>query len=213
MKLSSIYNELLTETVGRNKIIDAIKQKRVVTIWYEGDTTEHKGYRNIEPYVYGVNHSGNPVVRAWQRAGVSDTPNGKPNDPLTKMPGWRMFRVDGIKSMVDLGHEKFVEAKPKYNPADKDMTSIFVAAEFGTPPPTTGDTQQTTPVAPTTAPVTGQVPSQPAQPTPQGQQAPPTAPQGKQSMFAKWVDKFKHLVGYNQKEKTGYTHYDKNGKY
>jgi predicted DNA-binding transcriptional regulator YafY len=122
MKLSSLYKDIILEAVSRNQIISAIDNRNVCTIYYEGDTISNPGYREIEPYVYGLSKRENPVVRAYQLGGKSDTPD--------TMPGWRLFRVDRMVDFMNSG-DIFNEAKPLYNPSgDKDMTRIYAQAEF-----------------------------------------------------------------------------------
>jgi hypothetical protein len=131
LNVDSIYKVLLTEAIEKGKVIDAIKTNTEVTIFYAGDRTINKGYRVIQPFCFGVNQNGNPCIRAWQRTGTSDTPNGKPNDDLSRMPGWRMFRLDGI-STFNKTSNKFDISKSRldsisYNPDDKDMATIYAA--------------------------------------------------------------------------------------
>jgi predicted DNA-binding transcriptional regulator YafY len=89
MKLFETYQEILLEYSHRDKIIGAITNKNVCRIYYEGDTTIVKGLRVIEPVGFGLSKRNNPVIRAWQRLGVSDTSDN--------IPGWRLFRLDRIK--------------------------------------------------------------------------------------------------------------------
>ena len=120
MKLFETYQEIILEYANRDKIIDAIINKNVCRIYYEGDTTNIKGLRVIEPVAFGLSKRNNPVIRAWLRLGVSDTPDN--------IPGWRMFRMDRIKTFVSLD-EIFTEPKPNFNPnGDKDMISIYQLA-------------------------------------------------------------------------------------
>lgn len=122
MRLFETYQEILLEYADRHRIIDAINNKNLCRIYYEGDTTIIKGLRVIEPVAFGLSKRNNPVIRAWQRVGVSDTPDN--------IPGWRLFRLDRIKTFTVLD-EKFNEPKPKFNPnGDKDMISIFSLASF-----------------------------------------------------------------------------------
>jgi len=122
MKLTSVFKDIILEAVNRSQIISAINNRNVCTIYYEGDTISNPGYREIEPYVYGLSKRENPVIRAYQLEGKSDTPEN--------MPGWRMFRVDRMVDFVNSG-DIFNEPKPLYNPSgDKDMTRIYAQAKF-----------------------------------------------------------------------------------
>lgn len=129
-KLSSkkIINNL-NEWISRSTVSDAINNRDVVTIYYDSalDTTINRGYRIIEPYCLGMSKAGNLVVRAWQQSGASDTPED--------LAGWRMFRLDGIKTMYstykkfNTSSEFLKQNRPNYNPDDRDMTQILVAVQ------------------------------------------------------------------------------------
>jgi len=128
---------LLTENVNSYDFVDAIKNHKVLYIYYAGDDTVLKGYRTIEPHVIGVSTAGNTVLRAWQQAGASDSNKSikRPKRPgKDDMPGWRLFNVDFITASHDTGKRFSTEAgklRPKYNPNDKQMTSIIIAAQPG----------------------------------------------------------------------------------
>jgi hypothetical protein len=131
----------LNEFVSRSTVADAIQNKDVVYIYYNGDETINRGYRTIEPFVLGVSTAGNIVVRAWQQAGATDTGNA-PQRPNDEIPGWRLFRLDGITSM-NKTLRKFEGNRPKYNPQDKQMTQIIMAVQpAGQQLPQSGDTKQ-----------------------------------------------------------------------
>lgn len=131
VKLSEIFENILTEAVSRETLLKAMADRKRISIYYDSPYgTEDKGWRRIEPYSYGLNNSGNMVIRAFQINGASDTPQGKPNDPLTKIPGWRMFRVDGIKNINFGGGDTFDEPREGYNPNDKDMKVIYYSVSF-----------------------------------------------------------------------------------
>ncbi len=120
-----IYKELLTEAVRDNYVINSIKNKRVIKIFYEGDINNGKGYRSIEVYCYGISSAGNQVIRAFQREGVSATKTGN-RDSFDNIPSWRLFRVDRISSFVNT--IQFHKGdRPKYNPNDKGMSRIIYA--------------------------------------------------------------------------------------
>ena len=119
---------LITEWVSRNDVIDAIENSDVAYIYYSGDKTVNRGFRTIEPYAVGTHGStGNLVLRAWQQAGASDT-KSKATRPADQIPGWRLFRLDGITSFMKT-FKKFdpTNPRPKYNPNDSEMSDIFAA--------------------------------------------------------------------------------------
>ena len=138
MVLEELYkeamSELLLESTRRNSIIDAMKNRWVCKIWYDGDSVNsEKGWREVEFFVYGVSDFGHESIRAWQRSGASSTPDGGGSrDPLKKIAGWRMFRVDRIKKieyLKDAG--QFPTDRPKYNPNDSEMSEIYYAVDKG----------------------------------------------------------------------------------
>ena len=218
MNLTVIYEGLITELVNNNlsTITQAINDKRLINIYYDDDRTGLTGWRRVEPFAVGRNKYGNDVLRAWQEHGVSASyPPGKTHDPLTHVPGWRMFRLDKITNINTAGNDRFTEPKPKYNPADKDMATVYAAADFG---------GQTTPNPTNNNPVNPTAPQQPTPSTTQPVPSPnftthgstglgttnpktgyagygttPQEPEKKASMFDKWADKFKKLVGYKPK--------------
>lgn len=121
--LESLKSILLREAVSRDAISDAIRNRKVVTIYYAGDQTINKGYREVEIVAFGPHvKSGNVVVRAWQRRGASDTPDNQ--------PGWRLFRLDGITSIAPTT-DTFESPRPYFNPSgDKHMSQVFEMATF-----------------------------------------------------------------------------------
>lgn len=133
--LKRLINKLLFEAVQDNRVITSIKNRQINKIYYQGKDTQRPGYRSIEVYCFGVDYSGNPVIRAWQREGVSDTPYGDGNDKLKEKPGWRFFRLDGIKSFnntninFDASESYLRSNRPRYNAHDKQMQSIYYALE------------------------------------------------------------------------------------
>lgn len=143
-KIKGLRKLFLSEGVSQGSIEDAINNHKIIYIYYSGDDTVQPGYRTIKPFVVGSHKkSGNPVVRAWQDAGNSDSFNNiKYHNWVNKKrqdheyhfdhkgrmkPGWRLFRLDKIVSMLPTG-EQF---KPnniinnsrgvKYNPNDDDI--------------------------------------------------------------------------------------------
>lgn len=133
--LRRMIDKLLFEAVQNNRIITSIKNRQINKIYYDGEDTQRPGYRSIEVYCFGMNYSGNAVIRAWQREGVSDTPYGDGHDKLKEKPGWRMFRLDGIKSFNNTNlkfdaSDRFLSSnRPRYNAHDKDMQTIYYALE------------------------------------------------------------------------------------
>jgi predicted DNA-binding transcriptional regulator YafY len=129
MKLGKVLKGLILEVASIESIIDAIKNKKVVSIYYEGDESEGfsgRGQRLIEPVCLGTSLADNKVLRAWDLEGVSYTA-AKGEQPL---PGWRLFRVDKISSLNPTG-ENFTQIRPNYNVnGDKSMKSVIINAKF-----------------------------------------------------------------------------------
>ena len=129
---------LLTESVSRDVLIDAVNKRHILYIYYAGDNTVNRGYRTIEPYAVGVHkNTGNIVVRAWQQAGATDTPyQNSRNKGINEAPrgAWRMFRIDGITSALDTMKEfgkKGVRDGYRKDGNDSDMSTIFTAVVAG----------------------------------------------------------------------------------
>ena len=99
MKLQESLKGLICEIASMDSVMDAIKQKQKVVVYYDGDEPGGKGLREIEPVCLGVSKAGNKVVRAWDEEGASHTAY-KGEQPL---PGWRLFRLDKILSNKPTG--------------------------------------------------------------------------------------------------------------
>ena len=135
MKLYNSFKNLILEIASIDTIVDSIKQKRRVIIYYDGDEPGGKGLRIVEPVCYGYSKAGNPVLRAWDVEGSSHRAylGEKP------LPSWRLFRVDKIITLRPTA-EKFNEMRPNYNPSgDKSMERVIINATFdqGVPTPIT----------------------------------------------------------------------------
>ena len=130
MKLYNTLKGLIVEVASIESVVDAIKKRRRVVIFYNGDEPGGTGIRQIEPVCLGVSKSGNKVLRAWDSEGASHTSyNGE--QPL---PGWRLFRLDKILSNKPTG-EVYNEIRPGYNlNGDKSMVSVMINAKFGNEP-------------------------------------------------------------------------------
>lgn len=121
--LEEIYKEILLEAVKEDSIKNAIKTKRVVIIDYDGDKNNSKGRRTIEIYALGTSKkTGRPMIRAFQREGVSDTKTGNKN-PNNNIPSWRLFYIDKITSFKN-SIQFHDGSRPKYRKNDKMMDKI-----------------------------------------------------------------------------------------
>ena len=126
MKLYNTVKSLILEIASIESVVDAIKDKNKVIIYYDGDEPGGKGLREIEPVCFGYSKAGNPIVRAWDSEGASHT-GYKGEQPL---PGWRIFRLDRIL-MIKPSGETFDTPKPGYNPnGDRSMSRVIINAKF-----------------------------------------------------------------------------------
>ena len=126
MKLYNITKSLILEVASIESIVDAIKKRQKIVIYYDGDEPGGRGLREIEPVCLGYSKSDNPVLRAWDREGASHRAYlGK--KPL---PSWRFFRVDKIE-FIRPTQENFNEPRPNYNPnGDRSMETVLINAKF-----------------------------------------------------------------------------------
>jgi len=130
MKLQESLKRLINEIASLDSIVNAIKNKQRVIIYYDGDEPGGRGIREIEPVCLGISKAGNKVLRAWDNEGSSHTAY-KGEQPL---PGWRLFRLDKILSNKPTG-EVYYEIRPGYNlNGDKSMVNVIINAKFGNEP-------------------------------------------------------------------------------
>ena len=139
---------VLSEGVSMGSMVDAVNQHKILLIYYNGEETHYKGWRTIKPFVVGKHEkTGSEVVRAWQDAGSSDGFKGVGRTPRMDhekhadhkgriKPGWRLFKLDDISSMLPKGRFQPDEVinrsgGAKYNPNDSDMSSIDAAIQIG----------------------------------------------------------------------------------
>lgn len=126
MKLTESLKGLICEIASIDSVIDAIKQKQKVIIYYDGDEPGGRGLREIEPVALGTSKAGNKVVRAWDDTGASH--RGFTGE--RPLPSWRLFRLDKILSLKPTG-ENFTQIRPNFNPnGDKSMTSVIIIAKY-----------------------------------------------------------------------------------
>ena len=126
MKLQETLRSVLLEVASMDDVQRAIKQKQVVTIFYDGDEPGGRGLRTIEPVCLGFSKSGNRVLRGWDMEGASHT--AKLGDQ--PLPGWRLFRLDKIVTFKPDG-DYFTSSRPGYNfNGDKSMSRVIINAQF-----------------------------------------------------------------------------------
>ena len=133
--LRTILNEmrLLTESVSEDEVKSAIDKHRRVYIDYQSPIKSDEtnatasGNRKIEVYAYGLTKSGNPVIRAFQNSGPT----------TSKVPEWKFFRLDGIKSWqetdeyFDTPISDVYPSLGKFNDSgDRTMSVVYMIANF-----------------------------------------------------------------------------------
>jgi hypothetical protein len=124
-----ILKEILNEEVNIPYVSDAIKKKYEVELNYRADEDEKgTGKRIIQPVALGHSRSGNLVLRAFQPYG----------DTKTKIPKWKLFRLDKIEEWKPMKKRRFrrppgkqFNAEGEYNPnGDGAMTDVLIQADF-----------------------------------------------------------------------------------
>lgn len=127
MKLNNILKTLIVEIASIENVGQAIDQKKVISIYYDGDIPGGPGLRKIEPVCLFVDkRSGNTNLTAWDIEGASH----KVATGEGVLPGWRLFRLDKILSWNPTG-ENFTQMRPGFNPSgDKRASKIIYIAKF-----------------------------------------------------------------------------------
>lgn len=129
MKLYNTLKGVILEVASLGSIADAIKKRKRVIIYYDGDEPGGRGLREIEPVCLGYSKAGNAVVRAWDLEGSSH----RDYLGIRPLPSWRLFRLDKILSLKPTG-ETFDTPRPNFNPnGDKSMNRILFITNFETP--------------------------------------------------------------------------------
>lgn len=117
LNLYTILNNILTESVSQNEVIQALDDKRVIMITYNDEKSNPPlGKRWIEPCsLVDMDGNGKLAIRAYAYSGA--TRRGVPN--------WKLFRLDRIQSWTPT-NSKFVKAPDnRYNPnGDKQYQVI-----------------------------------------------------------------------------------------
>lgn len=145
--------KLLNEAVDGNSIENAINNYEYIYIYYSGDNTVQKGYRVVKPFVYGTynrkdsdtENNGKFVLRAWEESGNSDSfygigrKNRRQNHEyftnyLGTSPGWRLFFVDKITSLLPTGKKFNLEKDgfpPNYKGSNDKEINVITSIPIG----------------------------------------------------------------------------------
>lgn len=92
----------------RSTICLAITERKVIQFDYHG------GPRKVEPFCYGLNKTGNEVLRGYQIGGHSER---------GESVGWRLFRASDI-SGITVTPKHYTGWREGYTPNDSAMTTI-----------------------------------------------------------------------------------------
>lgn len=111
---------LLKESATPENVTKAMDNHSYVIINYKSDEKDiHTGSRVIQPFAYGLTKNGNPVLRAFQPYG----------DTNSTTPSWKLFRLDRIsyweetsRTFNDLPDEKYGIIN---SDGDKSMATVI----------------------------------------------------------------------------------------
>lgn len=119
---------ILLEQIGQSLVYNAIQNRNVVRISYNGDDDNiANGERIIEPYVLGRSNSNNIVLRAFQPYG----------DTASSVPDWKLFKLSNITYWKPTNEtfnappeKRGFSVKPYNSNGDRDMKFIRAQVNF-----------------------------------------------------------------------------------
>ena len=138
-----LLEDILRESVNNEDIIDAIANHKRIIINYESKTVDvANGPRLAEIYAFGATKAGNDAIRVFQPYG----------DTASRVPSWKLMRLDGIVGWKDTGQtfsrpaSDYYKGYGDFNPnGDKSMAVVYQIAHFDTEPVTKDLQSQTNP--------------------------------------------------------------------
>ncbi|MGH1405141.1 MAG: WYL domain-containing protein [Rhodomicrobiaceae bacterium] len=92
-----------------SQFANAIENLNLIKIEYDG------GSRIIEPHALGLSSKNNPVLRAFQQSGHSQS---------GQYENWKLLRLDRVENYEILS-EKFLEPRKGYKENDSHMKQII----------------------------------------------------------------------------------------
>lgn len=123
-------------TATPKSIKDAVDNKRVINIYYQGGEEDSPGWRTIEPACFGEDMKGRQAIRAYQSADGNNTgsPDTKykvgPQKTTTTNNAWKFFLVERIRNWNLSSNSNFAE-RPKFNrQGDFHMSKVFAISDF-----------------------------------------------------------------------------------
>ncbi len=127
MKLYNLFEEVILESITKDKVIKAIEGKYRVNVMYKGENETVARKRTIDIYAFGIAPNGELILRVFQPFGATTTKNSK----------WKTFRFDRIDSLTPTNY-KFYKPISDYATflepfnanGDKSMSSVYNIAKF-----------------------------------------------------------------------------------
>lgn len=121
---NGLLEEILNESaVSMDDINAAIDNHEKLVVTYTPVTPDRKhatGTRLIGVFAHGQTQASNDCIRVFEYAG----------DTASFVPGWKLLRLDQIKSWKNTG-QKIYEPPAGFNPnGDKSMSLVFKVAKF-----------------------------------------------------------------------------------
>lgn len=121
---NGLLEEILNESaVSMDDINSAIDNHEKLVVTYTPVTPDRKhavGARLIGVFAHGQTQASNDCIRVFEYAG----------DTASFVPGWKLLRLDQIKSWKNTG-QKIYEPPAGFNPnGDKSMSLVFKVAKF-----------------------------------------------------------------------------------
>lgn len=102
------------------KVREAMNRRKTLRFDYSGEDEVGFHQREMEPWCYGRHaDTGNPVVRAYQVAGYTESGTS------SELPDWRFPRLDRMRNVEITGNDIRPNSPPYYDPDDSDIHPIF----------------------------------------------------------------------------------------
>lgn len=122
--LNHILNEILLSenSVSVSDISSALQDHNAINVNYISQTKDiASGERIIYPIAYGISTAGNQVLRVYQPEG----------DTASRVPSWKLFRLDGIKEWQPTGEKFTTRDIPNLKLKHDDQMQTELDSAFG----------------------------------------------------------------------------------
>ena len=118
------------EPFNKDMIIKAIEEGREMGILYKSDLMPVPKYRIVYPVAIGMSKKGNLIIRAFHKHGQSESEARRTGVRSAEVQNaWRLLKATNIKGVWLTGN-LFRGPLEAYNPNDKSMVSVEIAANF-----------------------------------------------------------------------------------